>query len=93
MIPLQLLGYYVSVAKGLDVDKPRSDIERSNLWTKNYLTTIFFRKLFPNYLHPINLCKDILVPSAGGWLFASRSPTYVSEEESGVVPLPYRSVW
>ena len=24
MIPLQLLGYYVSVAKGLDVDKPRN---------------------------------------------------------------------
>ena len=23
-IPLQLLGYYVSVAKGLDVDKPRN---------------------------------------------------------------------
>ena len=22
--PLQLLGYYVSVAKGLDVDKPRN---------------------------------------------------------------------
>lgn len=24
MIPLQLLGYYVSVAKGMDVDKPRN---------------------------------------------------------------------
>lgn len=24
VIPLQLLGYYVSVAKGLDVDKPRN---------------------------------------------------------------------
>ena len=24
VIPLQLLGYYVSVAKGLDVDKPRT---------------------------------------------------------------------
>ena len=24
IIPLQLLGYYVSVAKGLDVDKPRN---------------------------------------------------------------------
>ena len=24
MIPLQLMEYYVSVAKGLDVDKPRN---------------------------------------------------------------------
>ncbi len=24
IIPLQLLGYYTSVAKGLDVDKPRN---------------------------------------------------------------------
>lgn len=24
VIPLQLLGYYVSVSKGLDVDKPRN---------------------------------------------------------------------
>jgi len=24
VIPLQLFGYYVSVAKGLDVDKPRN---------------------------------------------------------------------
>ena len=24
VIPLQLLGYYVSLAKGLDVDKPRN---------------------------------------------------------------------
>ena len=24
IIPLQLLGYYVAVAKGLDVDKPRN---------------------------------------------------------------------
>ena len=24
VIPLQLIGYYVSVAKGLDVDKPRN---------------------------------------------------------------------
>ena len=24
VIPLQLLGYYLSVAKGLDVDKPRN---------------------------------------------------------------------
>lgn len=24
VIPLQLLGYYVSVGKGLDVDKPRN---------------------------------------------------------------------
>ena len=24
VIPLQLLGYYVAVAKGLDVDKPRN---------------------------------------------------------------------
>jgi glucosamine--fructose-6-phosphate aminotransferase (isomerizing) len=24
VIPLQLLGYYVSVAKGFDVDKPRN---------------------------------------------------------------------
>ena len=24
MIPLQLFGYYVSAAKGLDVDKPRN---------------------------------------------------------------------
>lgn len=24
IIPLQLLGYYVSVSKGLDVDKPRN---------------------------------------------------------------------
>ena len=24
ILPLQLLGYYVSVAKGLDVDKPRN---------------------------------------------------------------------
>ena len=24
VIPLQLMGYYVSVAKGLDVDKPRN---------------------------------------------------------------------
>ena len=24
IVPLQLLGYYVSVAKGLDVDKPRN---------------------------------------------------------------------
>ena len=24
IIPLQLMGYYVSVAKGLDVDKPRN---------------------------------------------------------------------
>ena len=24
IIPLQLLGYYLSVAKGLDVDKPRN---------------------------------------------------------------------
>lgn len=23
-LPLQLLGYYISVAKGLDVDKPRN---------------------------------------------------------------------
>ena len=24
VVPLQLLGYYVSVARGLDVDKPRN---------------------------------------------------------------------
>lgn len=24
ILPLQLLGYYISVAKGLDVDKPRN---------------------------------------------------------------------
>ena len=24
VIPLQLLGYYISVARGLDVDKPRN---------------------------------------------------------------------
>ena len=24
VVPLQLLGYYVSVAKGLDVDRPRN---------------------------------------------------------------------
>ena len=24
VIPLQLLGYYISVAKGIDVDKPRN---------------------------------------------------------------------
>ena len=24
VVPLQMLGYYVSVAKGLDVDKPRN---------------------------------------------------------------------
>ena len=24
VIPLQLMGYYVSVSKGLDVDKPRN---------------------------------------------------------------------
>ena len=24
VVPLQLMGYYVSVAKGLDVDKPRN---------------------------------------------------------------------
>ena len=24
VVPLQLLGYYISVAKGLDVDKPRN---------------------------------------------------------------------
>ena len=24
IVPLQLMGYYVSVAKGLDVDKPRN---------------------------------------------------------------------
>ena len=24
VVPLQLLGYYMSVAKGLDVDKPRN---------------------------------------------------------------------
>ena len=24
VIPLQLLGYYISVSKGLDVDKPRN---------------------------------------------------------------------
>ena len=24
VVPLQLIGYYVSVAKGLDVDKPRN---------------------------------------------------------------------
>lgn len=34
VIPLQLLGYYVSVAKGLDVDKPRSDIGKEQLMDK-----------------------------------------------------------
>ena len=24
VVPLQLLGYYISVSKGLDVDKPRN---------------------------------------------------------------------
>jgi len=24
VVPLQLLGYYISVARGLDVDKPRN---------------------------------------------------------------------
>lgn len=33
-------------------------------------STIFFRKLLPNHLHPINLCTDIVAPSAGGRLFA-----------------------
>ena len=28
VVPLQLMGYYVSVAKGLDVDKPR-DLAKS----------------------------------------------------------------
>ena len=55
--------------------------------------TIFFRKFLPNHLHPINLCPDILAPSAGGWLFAGCSPTCIQEIESGVVPLLYCSVW
>ena len=55
--------------------------------------TIFFRKFLPNHLHPINLCPDIVAPSAGGRLFAGCSPAYISERESGVVSLLYRSVW
>lgn len=56
-------------------------------------STIFFRKFLPNHLHPINLCPDIVAPSAGGRLFAGCSPAYISERESGVVPLLYCSVW
>ena len=39
--------------------------------------TIFFRKLLPNYLHPIDLCPDIVAPSAGGRLLAGCSPTCI----------------
>ena len=56
-------------------------------------STIFFRKFLPNHLHPINLCPDIVAPSAGGRLFASCSSTYISKRGFGVVPLLHRSVW
>ena len=47
--------------------------------------TIFFRKLLPNYFHPINLCPDIVAPSAGGRLLAGCSSTCISERGFGVV--------
>ena len=56
-------------------------------------STIFFRKFLPNHLHPINLCQNVLAPSAGGRLFAGHSSAYVPEIGSGVVPLLYCSVW
>ena len=56
-------------------------------------STIFFRKFIPNHLHPVNLCPDILAPSAGGRLFAGCSPTCIPERGFGVVPLLYCSVW
>ena len=56
-------------------------------------STIFFRKLLTNHLHPVNLCQNIAAPSAGGWLFASNSPTYFSKRGFGIVSLLHRSVW
>lgn len=47
-------------------------------------STIFFRKLLPNYLHPINLCADIVAPSVGGWLLAGCLPTCIPERGFGV---------
>ena len=56
-------------------------------------STIFFRKFLPNHLHPINLCPDILAPSAGGRLFAGCSSTYIPEIGSGVFPVFRCLVW
>ena len=56
-------------------------------------STIFFRKFLPNHLHPINLCTDIVAPSAGGWLFAGYSSTHISKRGFGIVSLLHRSVW
>ena len=65
----------------------------SNYGTRTIQSAVLFRKLLPNHLHPINLCQNILAPSAGGRFFAGCSSTCIPERESSVVPLPYRSVW
>ena len=49
-------------------------------------STIFFRKLLLNHLHPINLCTDIVAPSAGSRLFAGCSPTYIPESTVTLTP-------
>lgn len=61
--------------------------------TRTIQPTIFFRKFLPNHLHPINLCPDIVAPSAGGRLVAGCLPTCISMRGFSIVPLLHCSVW
>ena len=45
VIPLQLLGYYVSVAKGLDVDKPRNLAKSVTDGVKNTCTRLIYLQI------------------------------------------------
>ena len=65
-----------------DVDKGKGAAYGS----RTIQSTVLFRKLLPNHLYPINICQNILAPSAGGWLFASNSSTHISERRFGIVP-------
>lgn len=49
--------------------------------SRSIQSTIFFRKLLPNHLHPINLCTDIVAPSAGGRLLQAVHP-HISQREN-----------
>ena len=50
-------------------------------------STIFFLKFLPNHLHPINLCQNILAPSAGGRIVAGYPPAYIDKNEPDLISL------
>ena len=49
--------------------------------------TVLVRDLLPNPVHPVYVCPDIITASAGGWLFAGCSSTYIDQNEPDVISL------